>query len=167
PPPSSGGVGILQMLGVLEGSGYEQHGAGSAATLHTLAETMRRYFADRSEHLGDPDFVKVPVSGLLDKRYIERLRASIRPDRATPSAEVRPGKVAASHESSETTHYTVVDAEGNVVAVTYTLNDSYGSGVTAKGLGFLLNNEMDDFAARPGTPNLYGLVQGEANAIEP
>jgi gamma-glutamyltranspeptidase/glutathione hydrolase len=166
PPPSSGGVGILQMLGVLEGSGYEKSGAGSAATLHFLAETMRRYFADRSEYLGDPEFVKVPVSKLLDRRYIADLRRSIDPAHATPSEKVRPGKLEM-YESTETTHYSIVDAEGNVVAVTYTLNGGFGSGVTAGGLGFLLNNEMDDFAPVPGQPNAYGLVQGEANAVRP
>ena len=166
PPPSSGGVGILQMLGVLEGSGYEKAGAGSAAELHFLAETMRRFFADRAAHMGDPDFVSVPVTGLLDKGYIARLRQSIDPQHATPSAQVHALHPAGA-ESSETTHYSIVDAEGNAVAVTYTLNGGYGSGVTAAGLGFLLNNEMDDFAAKPGAPNAYGLVQGEANAVQP
>lgn len=165
PPPSSGGVGILQMLGVLEGSGYEKSGAGSAASVHFLAETMRRYFADRAEYLGDPDFVKVPVAALLDKRYTARLRASIG-ERATPSAQVKAGNLAP-YESSETTHYSIVDSEGNAVAVTYTLNNSFGCGATATGLGFLLNDEMDDFSAKPGAPNYYGLVQGEANAIAP
>jgi gamma-glutamyltranspeptidase/glutathione hydrolase len=166
PPPSSGGIGILQMLGVLEGSGYEKAGAGSAAALHFLAEAMRRYFADRAEHLADPDFYRVPVAGLLDGNYIAALRASIQPDRATPSSDIRAGKMPRG-ESGETTHYSIADAEGNVVAVTYTLNGSYGSGVTATGLGFLLNNEMDDFAPKPGEPNAYGLIQGEANAIQP
>lgn len=166
PPPSSGGVGVLQMLGVLEGSGYEKAGAGSAAELHFLAETMRRFFADRAAHMGDPDFAKIPVSGMLDKAYIARLRRSIDSQRATPSAEVHAGNWPAG-ESTQTTHYSIVDAEGNAVAVTYTLNGGYGDGVTTPGLGFLLNNEMDDFAAKPGEPNLYGLVQGEANAIQP
>lgn len=166
PPPSSGGVGILQMLGVLEGTGYEKHGAGSAASIHWVAEAMRRYFADRSEYLGDPDFYRVPVAGLIDKRYVAGLRRSIDPERASPSARLRPGNPSA-FEPTETTHYSVVDSEGNAVAVTYTLNGSYGSCVTAPGLGFLLNNEMDDFATRPGLPNMYGLVQGEANAIQP
>jgi gamma-glutamyltranspeptidase/glutathione hydrolase len=166
PPPSSGGAGILQMLGVLEGSGYEKSGAGSAASLHFMAEVMRRYFADRSEHLGDPEFVQVPVSKLLDRRYIEDLRKSIDPAHATASEQVRPGKLER-YESTETTHYAVVDTEGNAVAVTYTLNSGFGSGVTAPGLGFLLNNEMDDFAPVPGQPNAYGLVQGEANAVRP
>jgi gamma-glutamyltranspeptidase/glutathione hydrolase len=166
PPPSSGGVGILQMLGVLEGSGYEKAGFGSAATVHYMAEAMRRYFADRSEYMGDPDFYKVPVAGLLSPRYIAELRSSIDREHATASASLGPGKPGA-YESSETTHYSIVDAEGNAVAVTYTLNNGYGSAVTATKLGFLLNNEMDDFAAKPGTPNLFGLVQGEANAVQP
>ena len=166
PPPSSGGVGILQMLGVLEGSGYEKGGAGSASVVHYMTEAMRRYFADRSEHLGDPDFVKVPLTSLLAPKYIEKQRASIDPERATPSADVH-AAVVTGHESNETTHYTVADEEGNVVAVTYTLNGGFGSKVTATGLGFLLNNEMDDFAPKPGEANMYGLVQGEANAIQP
>ncbi len=166
PPPSSGGVGILEMMGMLEGTGYEKHGASSAASIHWMAEAMRRYFADRSEYLGDPDFYRVPVSGLLKREYVAGLRATIDPERATPSTSVRPGKPGRD-ESSETTHYSIVDAQGNAVAVTYTLNGSYGSGVTAPGLGFLLNNEMDDFAANPGSPNMYGLVQGEANSIQP
>ena len=165
PPPSSGGVGILQMLGVLEGSGYEKSGFGSAATVHYMAETMRRYFADRSEYMGDPDFYHVPAAGLLSPRYIAGLRSTIDPEHATASASIHPGKPE-THESSETTHYSIVDAEGNAVAVTYTLNNSYGSAVTATKLGFLLNNEMDDFAAKPGEPNLFDLVQGEANAIQ-
>ncbi|MGA2133861.1 MAG: gamma-glutamyltransferase [Bryobacteraceae bacterium] len=166
PPPSSGGIGILQMLGVLEGSGYEKAGAGSAATLHFIAETMRRYFADRAQYLGDPDFVKVPVTTLLDKNYIARLRQSIDPEHATPSTDIHAGRLVGA-ESSQTTHYSIVDGDGNAVAVTYTLNFGYGDGVTVPGLGFLLNDEMDDFAAKPGTPNGFGLVQGEANAIQP
>jgi gamma-glutamyltranspeptidase/glutathione hydrolase len=166
PPPSSGGVGLLQMLGVLEGSGYERTGAGSAAAIHFVAETMRRFYADRSRHFGDPDFVRVPVAGLLRPDYLARLRGSIDRDRATPSDQVSPG-APSGPESSETTHYSIVDGEGNAVAVTYTLNGGYGCGVTVPGLGFLLNNEMDDFSAKPGEPNAYGLVQGEANTIQP
>ena len=166
PPPSSGGIGILQMLGMLEGSGYEKSGAGSAAQIHYVAEAMRRYYADRSEFLGDPEFVKVPVSQLLDPRYMALRRATINLDHATPSGDVHAGPLVGK-ESSETTHYNVMDAEGNVVEVTYTLNAGFGSGVTAPGLGFLLNDEMDDFAGKPGTPNLFGLIQGEANAIQP
>jgi gamma-glutamyltranspeptidase/glutathione hydrolase len=166
PPPSSGGIGILQMLGVLEGSGYEREGAGAAATIHYVAETMRRFYADRSEHFGDPDFAKVPLKGLLSPRYIERLRNSIDPARATPSDRIKPGRVSV-YESGETTHFSIVDPEGNAASLTYTLNGGYGSAVTVPGLGFLLNNEMDDFAAKPGAANMFGLVQGENNAIQP
>jgi gamma-glutamyltranspeptidase/glutathione hydrolase len=166
PPPSSGGVGILQLLGVLEGTGYEKAGAGSATAIHYMAEAMRRYFADRAEHLGDADFVKVPLGALLDQNYILKLRKSIDAERATPSSQVHAG-VFTGRESAETTHYTIADEEGNIAAVTYTLNGSYGSKVTPAGLGFLLNNEMDDFAPKPGEANMYGLIQGEANAIQP
>ena len=166
PPSSSGGIVLLEMLGILQGTGYEKGGLGSASSIHYLAETMRRAYADRNEYLGDPDFVKVPVSGLLDPAYLARLRGSIDPERATPSNDVRPGRPVGS-ESMETTHYSVVDAEGNAVAVTYTLNGGYGNGITVPGLGFLLNNEMDDFSSKPGSPNMFGLVQGENNAIAP
>ena len=163
---SSGGVGLLQMLGVLEGSGYEKSGAGSAASIHYMAEAMRRYFANRSEYIGDPDYFKTPFEALLDKKYIASLRASIDPDHATPSSQVHAGQFTG-REGSDTTHYAVVDAAGNAVAVTFTLNSHYGSGVTVPGLGFVLNNNMDNFAADPGKTNQYGLVQGEANAIQP
>jgi gamma-glutamyltranspeptidase/glutathione hydrolase len=166
PPSSSGGVAVLEMMGILEGTGYEKTGAGSASAIHWAAEAMRRAYADRNAYLGDPAFVKVPIAGLLDPAYHARLRASIDPERATPSDDVRPGRPVGS-ESMETTHFTVVDAEGNAVACTFTLNGGYGNGITVPGLGFLLNNEMDDFSAKPGTPNMYGLVQGEANAIAP
>jgi len=165
PPPSSGGVGILQMLGVLEGTGYEKGGAGSAQAVHYMAEAMRRYFADRAEHLGDPDFVKVPLATLLDPAYISKLRASIDPEQATPSSAIH-AAIVSDRESNQTTHYTIADGEGNLALVTFTLNGSYGSKVTATGLGFLLNNEMDDFAADLGKPNMFGLVQGEKNAIQ-
>jgi gamma-glutamyltranspeptidase / glutathione hydrolase len=164
PPPSSGGIGILQMLGVLEGTEYYKAGAGSAAVTHMLAETMRRYFADRSEHLGDPDFFKIPITTLLNPRYITSLRESIDPNHATPSASIKPVSVTA-YESLETTHFSIVDAQGNAVSMTYTLNGGFGSGVVAEKLGFFLNNEMDDFAPKPGEPNLYGLIQGEANSV--
>lgn len=166
PPPSSGGIGVLQMLGVLEGSAYEKPGYGAAATIHYLVEAMRRYYADRSEYLGDPDHTEVPVRSLLNPEYIRKLRQSIDPQRASSSDAIRPGALNA-FESSETTHFSIVDTAGNAVSLTYTLNGGHGSGVTAPGLGFLLNNEMDDFAARPGSPNMFGLVQGEANAIKP
>ena len=166
PPPSSGGIGLLQITGMLDGTGYENAGAGSAAVIHYVAECERRYYADRSRFFGDPDFTRVPVKQLLDPAYLASRRATIDPNRATPLDQIQPGAIDM-HESSETTHYNVVDAEGNAVAVTYTLNNSYGSGVTAAGLGFLLNDEMDDFASKPGEPNMFGLVQGEANAIQP
>jgi gamma-glutamyltranspeptidase/glutathione hydrolase len=154
------------MMGVLEGSGYEKAGAGSAEAIHFVTEAMRRFYADRSEHMGDPDFFGVPVGGLLDPRYITQLRNSIGRERAASSSQVRPGKFAGA-ESIETTHFSIVDSQGNAVALTYTINGSYGSGVTVPKLGFLLNNEMDDFAAKPGVPNMFGLVQGQANAVQP
>jgi len=166
PPPSSGGIGILQMLGMLEATGYEKGGAGSAEVVHYMTEAMRRYFADRSEFIADPDFYKVPLTSLLDPAYIRSRGATIDPERATPSTEIRPA-VTVRAEANETTHYSVADGEGNIALVTYTLNGGYGSKVTATGLGFLLNNEMDDFSAKPGSPNMFGLVQGEANAIQP
>ncbi|HEX2120282.1 MAG TPA: gamma-glutamyltransferase, partial [Thermoanaerobaculia bacterium] len=133
--------------------------------VHTTVEVMRRAFADRAEHLGDADFVKVPVAGLISRAYAAERRATIDHAVASQSRKVGAGKPA--FESTETTHYTIVDAAGNVVANTYTLNDSYGSGVTIEGTGVLMNNEMDDFTARPGVPNDYELIQGEANAIAP
>lgn len=166
PPPSSGGIGILQMLGMLENSGYEKAGSGSAASIHFVAECMRRFYADRSEYFGDPDFYHVPLRGLLDPEYIRMRAASIDRERATPSDRIGAGQPSKA-ESTETTHYNVVDAEGNAVAVTYTLNGGFGNGVTVPGLGFLLNNEMDDFAAKPGYENMFHLVQGESNAIAP
>ena len=166
PPPSSGGAGVIQILNILEEFDLASTGAGSAATIHLVAEAMRRFFADRARFFGDTDFVEIPLRGMLSKAYATERRKSIQPDRASPSAAVgqsRPG----GYESDETTHYAVVDADGNAVAVTYTLNGGYGSGVTAKGTGVLLNNEMDDFTAKPGSPNTYGLLQSENNAIEP
>ena len=166
PPPSSGGAVLIEMLNVLEGYELNKFEASSSERYHLMAEAMRRAFADRAEYMGDADFVKVPVAGLIDKSYAKTLRATINTDRASSSAEVRAGRPAG-YESDDTTHFTVVDAEGNAVANTYTLNDSYGSSATVKGAGIILNNEMDDFAAKPGTPNLYGLIQGERNAVAP
>ena len=166
PPPSSGGVGVIQMLNMLEGSGYERSGPGSAAAIHYVAETMRRFFADRAQYFGDPDFVAIPVERLISKDYARSRRASIHFGRAGASDITRYGPVGGS-ESTETTHYSVVDKDGNAVAVTYTLNNSYGSGVTAKGTGVLLNNEMNDFSAKPGAPNSAGLLTSEQNAIAP
>jgi len=166
PPPSTGGVGLLQMLGVLEGSGYEKAGHGSAASIHFTAEAMRRFYADRGEFLGDPDFVKVPVKGLISKPYAAQLRASIDRERATASSSVKHGNPLP-YEATETTHFSILDAEGNAVALTYTINGGYGNGVTVPGLGFLMNNEMDDFTVKPGSPNMFGLIEGAANAIVP
>ncbi|MDM3872275.1 gamma-glutamyltransferase [Porticoccus sp. W117] len=166
PPPSSGGVHLIQMLNMLEGFDVQQMGHNSAYYIHTLTEVMRRAYADRSKYLGDPDFFQVPVDQLIDKNYAEQLRKTIDPVRATPSLEVSPS-LPQVEESPQTTHYTVWDKQGNVVSNTYTLNFSYGSGIAVPGTGFLLNNEMDDFSAKPGQPNAYGLVGGEANAIEP
>ena len=166
PPPSSGGVILIEMLNMLEGYDLRQMGPSSADRYHVMAETMRRAYADRAEYLGDADFANVPVAGLIDKSYAARRRATINLEHASTSAEVRFG-LPSGAESAETTHFTIVDAEGNAVANTYTLNDSYGAKVVAKGTGFLLNNEMDDFAAKPGTANMYGLIQGERNAVAP
>jgi len=166
PPPSSGGAVLIEMLNILEGYDLGKLDANSSERYHLMAEAMRRAFADRAEYMGDSDFVKVPVAGLIDKAYAAKLRSNISTERASTSAEVRAGRPAG-YESEETTHFTVVDAEGNAVANTYTLNNSYGSAAVAKGTGMLLNDEMDDFAAKPGTPNMYGLIQGERNAVAP
>jgi gamma-glutamyltranspeptidase / glutathione hydrolase len=163
---SSGGVGLLQTLGMLEGTDFATHGAGSAASIHLLAEAMRRCFADRSEYIGDPDYFKIPYRALLDPKHIAEMRATIDPAHATPSDRVHAGTFT-SREGGDTTHFAVVDAMGNAVAVTVTLNSQFGSAVTVPGLGFLLNDNMDNFAANPGKTNQYGLVQGEANAIQP
>jgi gamma-glutamyltranspeptidase/glutathione hydrolase len=164
PPPSSGGAVLIEMLNILEGFDLRHMGATSSERYHVMTEAMRRAFADRAEYMGDADFVSVPVAGLIDKAYAERQRKSIRAERASTSAEVKAGQPTGA-ESEETTHFTVVDAEGNCVSNTYTLNDSYGSKVVMRGTGILMNNEMDDFAAKPGTPNAYGLIQGERNAV--
>src|SRR5438445_8736516 len=166
PPPSSGGAVLLEMLNILEGYDLKKMDSTSSERYHFMTEAMRRAFADRAEYMGDTDFVKVPVAGLIDKKYAAQLRNSISPDRASSSEQVKAGKPLG-YESEETTHFTVVDAEGNAVANTYTLNNSYGSAVVAKGTGLIMNDEMDDFADKPGTPNLYGLIQGERNAVAP
>jgi gamma-glutamyltranspeptidase/glutathione hydrolase len=166
PPPSSGGTALLEMLNILEGYNLTYSGPGSSDTIHLLVEAQRRAFADRAEFMGDADFVKVPVEGLIAKQYAIGLAKTIDPDHATPSARIKAGKPTGA-ESTETTHFTVIDAEGNVVTNTYTLNGGYGSGATARGTGILLNNEMDDFTSKPGVPNAYGLLQSENNAIAP
>jgi gamma-glutamyltranspeptidase/glutathione hydrolase len=165
-PPSSGGTHVVQILNILEGYPLADSGLNSAKTIHLMAEAMKRAYADRSRYLGDTDFVDVPLAGLTSKGYAEELRAQIDPDRATPSAEIQPGNPAP-YESNETTHFSIVDKYGNAVSNTYTINFSYGSHIVVDGAGFLLNNEMDDFSAKPGVPNAYGLIGGEANKIEP
>jgi gamma-glutamyltranspeptidase/glutathione hydrolase len=166
PPPSSGGTHIIQILNVMEGYPIGFLGHNSSDTIHLMAEAMKRAYADRSEYLGDPDFVDVPVKALTSKDYAAKIRDGISLNRATPSATIKPGKLAP-YESDQTTHFSIVDKDGNAVSNTYTLNFSYGSGMTAAGTGVLLNNEMDDFSAKPGVPNAYGLIGGEANAVEP
>ncbi|HEX8810907.1 MAG TPA: gamma-glutamyltransferase, partial [Terracidiphilus sp.] len=181
PPPSSGGVALIEVLNILEGYDLAKPGDGSAESIHLTSEAYRRAFFDRAEFLGDPDFAKIPVAQLIDKRYGNAWRETVNLRRATPSGALQRPAIFSQldsyarshpqprsvHEPEHTTHYSVVDPEGNAVSVTTTLNDSFGSRVTAEGLGFLLNNEMDDFAAKQGAPNLYGLIQGPANAIAP
>jgi gamma-glutamyltranspeptidase/glutathione hydrolase len=179
PPPSSGGLVLLQMLAMLEPYDLKALGHTSAAKIHLFAEVMRRAFRDRAEYLGDPDFVSIPVKELLDRDYLRRRMRDFDPQRATPSDKVEAGlgplKLARADgpaapfapESTETTHFSVVDAAGNAVANTYTLNGNFGSGVTIPGTGVLMNNEMDDFTAKVGVKNMFGLLQSPANAIVP
>lgn len=166
PPPSSGGVHLTQILNMMESWPVAEWGAGSAQTIHHMAEAMKLAYADRSKYLGDTDFVKVPVAGLISKAYARQLAAGIESDRARPAVDILPGRPQP-YESGQTTHFSVADAAGNAVAVTYTLNTNFGSGIVADGTGILLNNEMDDFSAKSGVANVYGLTGGEANAIEP
>ncbi|KFD22714.1 gamma-glutamyltranspeptidase [Tatumella ptyseos ATCC 33301] len=165
PPPSSGGVTLCETLNILEGFDLKSMGFGSAAMVHTLAEAMRLSYADRNTYLGDPAFVHNPVDQLLDKKYAATLRSKIQADKATPSDQVKPGIV--SGEKPETTHYSIVDSEGNAVSTTYTINGRFGAVVMAPGTGVLMNDEMDDFTTKVGAKNLYGLVQGTANSIAP
>jgi gamma-glutamyltranspeptidase/glutathione hydrolase len=181
PPPSSGGVALIEILNILEGYDLTKMGSRSSESVQLTVEAFRRAFFDRAEFMGDPDFSKIPVPQLIDKRYAEGWRESIAVGHATPSQDLRRPSIfsqleryASTHpslstgrESNQTTHYSIVDADGNAVAVTTTLNDLFGSHVTASGLGFVLNDEMDDFSSKPGTPNLFGLIQGPANAIGP
>ena len=166
PPPSSGGVHLIEILNILEGFPIGDLGANSAATIHLMAEAMKLAYADRSKHLGDPDFTKIPLKGLLSKAYANELRSTISIERARPSSDILPGQPQL-YESDQTTHYSVVDAQGNAVSNTYTLNFSYGLGLVAAGTGILLNNELDDFAARENAPNAFGLLGGDANAPGP
>ena len=176
PPPSSGGVVLLSALNILESYDLASLGDRSAGWMHLATEAYRRAYMDRSDYLGDPDYNRIPVAELTAKKYAEAWRKSILPDKASPSADLKrpegflppaPTTAGTRHESPDTTHYSVVDAEGNAVSVTTTLNDSFGSHVTSESLGFLLNDEMDDFASKMGVPNMFGLIQGPANAISP
>jgi gamma-glutamyltranspeptidase / glutathione hydrolase len=166
PPPSSGGVHVIQMLNILEGYDLAKLGHNTADTMHRLVEAMRRAYADRATYLGDPGFVKVPVAGLVSKAYAAKLRAGIDLTHATKSADVSAGKPP-SAEGEQTTHFSIMDKFGNAVSNTYTLNLAFGSGYSVDGAGFLLNNEMDDFSSKPGAPNAFGLLGGDANAIAP
>lgn len=165
-PPSSGGAHVVQILNILEGYPIGEYGHNSAQTIHLMAEAMKRAYADRSLYLGDDDFVAVPLRGIISKEYATSLRAKIDTEKATPSKTIAPDKPQP-YESNETTHFSIVDKFGNAVSNTYTINFSYGSGIVVDGAGFLLNNEMDDFSAKPGVPNAYGLIGGEANKVEP
>ena len=166
PPPSSGGIHVLQILKLLEPFDLMAMGHNSAGYIHHLSEAMKLAYADRSKYLGDPDRTVIPVAELTSDEYLSKRRALIKSDVATPSEEVMPGEIAVP-ESRDTTHYSVADRFGNVVSNTYTINFSYGSGIVVPGTGMLLNNEMDDFTAKPGFPNSYGLIQGEANSVSP
>lgn len=165
-PPSSGGTHIVEILNILSGYPMASYGHNSAASIHRMAEAMKLAYADRARYLGDTDFVEVPLKGLTSQAYADKLRKGIDPDKARPSVEIKAGDPVG-YESNETTHFSIVDRWGNAVANTYTINFSYGSGITVAGAGFLLNNEMDDFSAKPGVPNAYGLIGGKANRVEP
>ncbi len=176
PPPSAGGLGLLEILNILEPYDLSAMHDRTPQEVHFITEAFRRAFMDRAQYLGDPDFTAIPVRQMLSLQYAAAWRASILPDRATPSATLQrppgflpppPAAVPPHHISNQTTHYSIVDAAGNAVSVTTTLNNGFGSGVTVPGLGFLLNDEMDDFASKQGAPNMYGLIQGPANAIAP
>lgn len=169
PPPSSGGIGVQQMLGMLQAYPIKDWGWNSAKTAHVMIEAERRYYAERAEYLGDPDFYKVPLKGLLHPAYIKERMKSFSEEKATPSSEITHGdkKTVEQYESMETTHFSVVDEKGNAASVTTTLNGSFGSRVVVEGAGFIMNNEMDDFSVKPGVPNMFGALGGEANAIYP
>jgi gamma-glutamyltranspeptidase/glutathione hydrolase len=166
PPPSSGGIALLQLLKSVEKYPLHRWGFNQDSTVQLMVEAERRVYADRSKYLGDPDFYKVPVDSLLNPQYITSRMQSFNWDAATPSTSIQPGTFIG-YESDQTTHYSIVDKDGNAVAITTTLNDSFGSKIFVNGAGFLLNNEMDDFSSKPGTPNMYGLVGGKANSIQP
>ncbi len=165
PPPSSGGIHIIEILNILEGYPLGDYGQNSAQTIHLMAEAMQLAYADRAEYLGDSDFIDVPASGLTSQAYADKLRTLIDPNKATPASTIKANNPLP-YESDQTTHFSIVDKDGNAIANTYTLNFSYGTGLVAEGTGILLNNEMDDFSAKPGVPNGYGLIGGDANAVE-
>jgi len=165
-PPSSGGVALAQLLKSVEPYPIANWGHNTAQTVHLMTEAERRTYADRATYLGDPDFIDVPVEKLISTMYINERMKNFDPEKTTPSREIKEGLIAV-QESKQTTHLSVVDAEGNAVAVTTTLNDSFGSYVVVAGSGFFLNDEMDDFSIKPGVPNMYGAIGGEANKIEP
>lgn len=167
PPPSSGGVTLCEIINIVAPFPFATWGWHSTTETHYLVEAERRAYADRNNLLGDPAFIQNPIAQLLDPEYAAKLRSQIDPVRATPSSQVHPGIKVDAHEGNNTTHYSIVDKDGNAVGVTYTINDWFGSGVVAEHTGFILNDEMDDFTAKPGAPNLYGLVQGERNEIQP
>ncbi|TNH06681.1 gamma-glutamyltransferase [Testudinibacter sp. TR-2022] len=164
PPPSSGGIHLVQILNILERYPLQEFGQNSAKAIRHYAEAMKLAYADRSEYLGDPDFVQIPATGLTSKKYADELATTITTDTIRPSSQIKPGKPHP-YESDQTTHYSIMDKDGNAVAVTYTLNLNFGSGIVAEGTGILLNNEMDDFSAKPGVPNAFGLIGGDANAV--
>ena len=166
PPPSSGGVALLQLLNMVENYPLKDYGLHTAASMSIMTEAEKRVYADRAAWLGDPDFVRVPVNELLSKQYAQERMSGVDTNTNTPSKQIKAGAFDG-YESEQTTHFSIVDAKGNAVAITTTLNDSYGSKIVVQGCGFILNNEMDDFSAKPGEPNMYGLLGGEANAIEP
>lgn len=165
PPPSSGGVHLIQILNMMEHWPLKEWGHNSAQTIHHMAEAMKQAYADRSKYLGDPDFVKIPLAGLTSKAYAAALAAQIDPDYARPAGNIQPGQPPP-YEGDQTTHFSVVDSAGNMVSVTYTLNTNFGSGIVVPGTGIILNNEMDDFSIKPGMPNVYGVIGGEANMVE-
>ncbi|HMN22542.1 MAG TPA: gamma-glutamyltransferase [Ottowia sp.] len=165
PPPSSGGIHLVQILNMMEHWPLNSWGHNSAQTVHHMTEAMKLAYADRAEYLGDPGFVKVPQKGLTSKKYADVLAAQINPDRARSAKDIRAGQPQP-YESDQTTHYSVIDRAGNIVAVTYTLNTNFGSAIVAPGTGIVLNNEMDDFSAKPGVPNAYGVIGGDANAVQ-
>jgi gamma-glutamyltranspeptidase / glutathione hydrolase len=166
PPPSGGGLILIQLLGMIEPYPLKEWGLNSSRAVHLIAEAEKRAFADRSEYMGDPDFMKIPSERLIDKKYLHNRMSTFNEKKATPSVNVKQGAPEL-YESEETTHFSVVDADGNAVAVTTTLNDTFGNSIVADSAGFLLNNEMDDFSVKPGFPNMYGLVGGEINSVQP